>query len=417
MKDKIRIGIVGCGRFARCFVPLFKAHPNVEKVYVCDIIPERAKNYSEQFDVPIIGSFEEMLESKEINAVAIFVQRFKHGEMAIKALKAGKHVYSSVPCAISVDEIIEIEKLVRETRLTYSMGETGFYRTATCFCREQYRKGNFGNFVYGEAQYNHDIRNMEDSYRSSGGEDWKKFAGIPPFFYPTHSTAMILGSMPGVYAKKVVGFGYVEKDRTDIFATDDTNNYSNAFSNEAMLMQLSNGGNVRICENRSLAWRAPETYISQFYGTEGCYEFSVAKHYMTKWDAERYGKTVIKDVSRSLMPPALCDGLENDYETTLQHLADGGNFADVSPIQPTWRLPKEFEDQPDGHNGTHKFLIDDFCKAVAEDKLSPTNIWQTARFNIPGLIAHESALRGGVAMDVPDLGDPPSDWPVLDFDK
>ena len=63
-----------------------------------------------------------------------------------------------------------------------------------------------------------------------------------------------------------------------------------------------------------------------------------------------------------------------------------------------------------------QFLVDDFCRAMAEDKLSPTNIWQVARFNIPGLTAHKSALAGGVPMDVLDLGDPPADWEVLSGD-
>ena len=39
---KIKIAFIGCGSFARYFVPLFKAHPEVEKVWVCDLIPERA---------------------------------------------------------------------------------------------------------------------------------------------------------------------------------------------------------------------------------------------------------------------------------------------------------------------------------------------------------------------------------------
>jgi hypothetical protein len=87
----------------------------------------------------------------------------------------------------------------------------------------------------------------------------------------------------------------------------------------------------------------------------------------------------------------------------------------TSPIQPTWRLPKEFEGIPNKHNGTHHFLIDDFCRAYATGKLSPTNIWAVARYNIPGLIAHESALKGGVPLDVVDLGDPPSDLEELDY--
>ena len=57
MKEKMRICIIGCGRFSPFFVPLFKAHPVVEKVYVCDIKPERAEDFSKRFDVEIINSF------------------------------------------------------------------------------------------------------------------------------------------------------------------------------------------------------------------------------------------------------------------------------------------------------------------------------------------------------------------------
>ena len=178
MQEKLKIVIVGCGRFSKFFVPLFKAHPMVEKVWVCDLKPERAEAFSQQFDVPVMESYEKALESKEVNAIAVFTQRFTHGQMVIRALEAGKHVYSSVPCAVSVDEIRRIAELVEKTRLTYSMGETGFYRAAAIYCRREYKKGTFGRFAYAEAQYNHDIRNMEDSFKSSGGDRWKEFAGI-----------------------------------------------------------------------------------------------------------------------------------------------------------------------------------------------------------------------------------------------
>ena len=104
MKGKIRVAIIGCGQFARCFVPLFKAHPEVEKVWVCDLLRERAKEYSDMFDVEIITSFEEALSRDDVNAVAIFTQRYSHGPLVIQALKAGKHVYSAVPCGITVEE-------------------------------------------------------------------------------------------------------------------------------------------------------------------------------------------------------------------------------------------------------------------------------------------------------------------------
>lgn len=412
-REKIRIAVIGCGRFAKNFVPLFKVHPEVESVCVCDLIRERAEDYSQRFDVPIIESFEEALSSQKINSVAIFTQRFKHGAMVIAALKAGKHVYSAVPCSLSIDEIREIESLVRKTRLTYSMGETGFYRPAAIFCRRKYREGHFGSFVYGEAQYNHDIRNMQMSFQSSGGERWKEYAGIPPMFYPTHSTAMILSTMPGVYATAVSAQGYVSP-RTDIYGIDGQNLYNNPFGNTAMLLKLSNGGVARISENRNVGWRAPETYISQYYGTDGCYEFSVAHHYLSHWDSENEGRVVMKDVSSELLPSSVINGLREDYEKGLQAIADGAGFHETAPIQNTSLLPESYRDQPNGHNGTHQFLIDDFCRAYSTGKLSPTNIWAVARWNIPGLVAHQSALAGGVLMPIPDLGDPPSDWEVLD---
>lgn len=411
--EKMRIAVIGCGRFAKNFVPLFKAHPVVEKVAVCDLIPERAENYAKMFDVEIAESFEKVLESDEFNAVAIFTQRFKHGQMAIDALKAGKHVYSSVPCSISVDEIKEIERLVRETRLTYSMGETGYYRAPACFLRKQFKEGKIGKFTYAGAHYNHDIRNMEESFRSSGGDDWKKYAGIPPFFYPTHSTAMILSTMPGVYATKVTAMGYASETRKDIYGHEGQNLYNNEFANETMLITLSNGGVIRVSENRCVGWKAPETYISQYYGTDGGYEFSVAKHHFATWKEDDDHSVKMTDVTAQLQPPHITEMINNNYDEAIQKISEGEGYFNTSPIQPTERLPKEYEGLHNGHNGTHHFLIDDFCRAYETGKLSPTNIWATARYNIPGLVAHESAKLGGVPMDVPDLGNPPSDWEVL----
>ena len=262
---------------------------------------------------------------------------------------------------------------------------------------------------------------MEESFRSSGGEDWKRFAGIPPFFYPTHSTSMVLSAMPGVYAKKVMALGF--SGREDIYGTDGQNNYNNPFSNETMILELSNGGIVRISENRGVGWKAPETYITQFYGTDGGYEFSVARHHICRWNEEdvknqaRSTRVEMHDVTKELQPKEIYDMIDADYEDAIQKIANGAGFFDVCPVQPTERLPKEYDGIENGHNGTHHFLIDDFCRAYSTGKLSPTNIWEVARWNVPGLIAHKSALAGGQPMDVIDFGEPPEDWEVLDVDK
>ena len=61
VNKKLTVAVIGCGDFAKNFVPLFKEHPYVEKVYVCDLIKEKALEYSEKFEVEIIPTFEDAL--------------------------------------------------------------------------------------------------------------------------------------------------------------------------------------------------------------------------------------------------------------------------------------------------------------------------------------------------------------------
>ncbi len=408
-KQKIRIGFVGCGQFCRHFVPLFQAHPAVEFVAVTDKYPERCKEYDDLFHVDkIFDSFDDMLSS-DLNCIAIFSQRNQHGQMAIEALKAGKNVYSAVPMSMSIDEIGQIVELVKKTGLTYSMGETGHYRPATIFCRKKFMSGEMGDFVYAEAQYNHDITHLFDTYKYTEGKDWKKMAGMPPMTYPTHSTSMVL-SAANAHALKVSAFGYRDRMNPDIFG-DGKNYWDNPFSNTSMLLQLSNGGIARISENRRIAWHDPPTYISCFCGTKASYESSLAQHAFITMKGE---EVFYEDVGRLLNPVEVTNH-QSDPDF-FNRFVNGEWCKEGSPIQETDRFPAEFDNMPTAHSGTHKFMVDDFCRAYMTGKLSPTNAWQAARYNIPGLTAHKSAMMGGAVLDIPDFGDPPEGWEVLPSD-
>ena len=74
MKEKYTVALIGCGAFAKSFVPLFKAHPYVEKFYVCDLIPEKAAAFCETYGVESIPTYEEVLARPDIDAVAIVFQ-------------------------------------------------------------------------------------------------------------------------------------------------------------------------------------------------------------------------------------------------------------------------------------------------------------------------------------------------------
>ena len=72
------------------------------------------------------------------------------------------------------------------------------------------------------------------------------------------------------------------------------------------------------------------------------------------------------------------------------------------------RLPREFDELHNGHEGSHHFLVDDFVTAVNTGTLPPVNAWVAARYTLPGIVAHESARQGGTRLEIPDFGDAPA---------
>jgi len=86
----------------------------------------------------------------------------------------------------------------------------------------------------------------------------------------------------------------------------------------------------------------------------------------------------------------------------------------VAKVHPVHRLPDSFKGLHNGHAGSHQFLVDDFVKSVSQHRLPPNNAWQAARYCIPGLIAHESSLRGGEMLTIPDFGSPSAKWTLLE---
>ncbi|MGI5899933.1 MAG: Gfo/Idh/MocA family protein [Christensenellales bacterium] len=391
-----KIAVIGAGRFSRGFIPLLQNHPLVSSVSLAELIPQRRTDYAERFKISqTYESLDEALKS-DVDAVAIFTQRQLHGPQAIAALRAGKHVYSAVPMALSVEDVETICDLVKETGLLYMTGETSYYYPNTIYCRERMRRGEFGSFVFGEAQYLHDMAHFYDSFRHSGGKDWKRVAGLPPMYYPTHSVSMILG-VTGARIEKVSCMGYEDYHQDGIFQKG-ANDWDNIFSNETALMRTSDGGSCRINEFRRVGWKNVNTssvYMSMF-GTEGAYEESSLGSMWT---------SLQRDEAEDITAKLKCRNVPAWREN--QKVGDEF-FQTVSEVHPISRLPESFAGLPNGHLGSHQFLVDDFMKALENDWMPPNNAWDSARYVLPGLIAHESAVRGGELLSVPDMGSPPA---------
>jgi hypothetical protein len=80
----------------------------------------------------------------------------------------------------------------------------------------------------------------------------------------------------------------------------------------------------------------------------------------------------------------------------------------LAPVHNAERLPEEFRGAPNGHEGSHHFLVDDFVTAVNQGTLPPVNAWVAARFTLPGIVAHQSAQQNGARLPIRDFGDAPA---------
>jgi predicted dehydrogenase len=401
----MKIGVIGTGQFARSFIALWQLHPDVEAVYACDVVPERAKAHQEKHELAgTFDTFEDVLAS-DVDSVAILTQRWSHGPLVLQALEAGKNVYSAVPMAISTDEIGAIVRKVEETGLIYMMGETSYYNPAVVWARGKIAEGELGRVFYSEGDYVHDMDNgFYAAYQYSGGDDWKKTASFPPMLYPTHAVGGVLGAVPS-YATSVSCIG-IPDDRGDGVFDPAVSQWGNEFSNMTALFELADGGTMRTNEFRRVGyWNGHESRF-RFYGTEAVMEQSgQGATYSIKTEGENYRKGKTLDISDLFYTSdgEIPDDFGDVDPALMQSFASGN-----AKVQDRGRLPKEFEGAHNGHAGSHHFLADDFVRAVTTKTQPPVSAWRAARFTLPGVVAYESAQQSGARIAVPDFGDGPA---------
>jgi predicted dehydrogenase len=378
----IRLAIVGAGSFAQSFIPLFKAHPGVAEVVLCELdAQKRQQNCKKHGIARSLPSLDAACES-DVDAVALFTQNWLHGPQAAQALRAGKHVYSAVPPGITLAEIADLVRAVQESGRVYMLGETSTYYPAVLYARQRFLAGDFGRVVYGEAEYYHDFdHGLYEVMRWRGGDRWRETAGSPPMHYPTHSTSQIL-AVTDARMTHVSCQGFEDRHEDGIYATQ-ANRWGNRFSNESALFRMSDGSICRINEFRRVGH--PGAVRMTLLGTEGGIEEGVAG----TWWVTKERKACV-----SLDETLACRGVDG--------------FPGVSKVHPVARLPREFRGMTSGHAGSHQFLVDDFVRACRNGETPPNNVWEAARYAVPGIIAHDSAVRGGELLAVPDFGDAPA---------
>ena len=64
---------------------------------------------------------------------------------------------------------------------------------------------------------------------------------------------------------------------------------------------------------------------------------------------------------------------------------------------------KYIGEQASGHGGADGKMVRDFIRCIVEDTEPVLNVDFGIRMSLPGIIAHESALKGGALLEIPEI--------------
>ena len=144
---KIKIGIVGLV-FGGAFPTIYRDHPDVEKVVICDKNEKLLNEFSKKFGFSdYCTDYEELLKS-DVDAIHILTNIHTHADLAIRALQAGKHCAVTVPMATTLDEIKKIIEAKQKSGKKYMMMETSVYTYQCLYVKQLIDTGKLGSIQY-----------------------------------------------------------------------------------------------------------------------------------------------------------------------------------------------------------------------------------------------------------------------------
>ena len=126
----IGVGNRGAGTTKSYFLPV----PDSRSLAVCDAFTNRREDlakhisafYKEKYQEEIACTpyldFQEIMERTEIDAVHISTGDYWHLPIAIKAAKASKHIYLEKPLGLNLNQMFDLEKIMKEKNLVFQYG-------------------------------------------------------------------------------------------------------------------------------------------------------------------------------------------------------------------------------------------------------------------------------------------------------
>lgn len=146
--EEIGVGLIGTGFMGKTHAlawrsarAVFGGLPRARLELLCDQPAEKARALADQFGFArATGDWRALVEDPRVDAVSITTPNALHHEMAVAALRAGKHVWCEKPMALTLEQAREMEAAAkasgRKTLVGYNYVRNPAFRQAQKLIRE-----------------------------------------------------------------------------------------------------------------------------------------------------------------------------------------------------------------------------------------------------------------------------------------
>jgi predicted dehydrogenase len=105
---KLRMGLLGCGAFARSLTDPFNEQDDAEVTAVYNRTFSKAETLARDLGVPAFERYEDLIQQNFVDGVIINTSHDQHLPMALAAAAAGKHIFCEKPMALTVNECLKM---------------------------------------------------------------------------------------------------------------------------------------------------------------------------------------------------------------------------------------------------------------------------------------------------------------------
>lgn len=365
--SEISVVIVGMG-FGKEFIPIYLKHPDIKAVGICTRNENTLHELKTRFDLDeslLFTDFGEVIKRDDVDAIHIVTPVPEHAQMTLASLNAGKHTACTIPMAMTVEDCRAIVEARRRAGKVYMMMETALYTREFLYGLKLAETGRLGRIQFVRGSH------MQDMSMDGWAEYWK---GYPPMLNGTHAISPLL-RINNTIAESVVCHG------SGRLSDDLASRYHSPFAVETATFRLK-GTDVVAEATRSL--------------------FDVVRQYRESYDV--YGAAMSFEWEQ----------LQDESHV----IFDGGESARRIDVPETDELlipeiagftKREKIDDPNhvsflqgaGHGGSHPHLVQEFVAAIVEGRESAVDAALAANYTCAGICAHESAMKGGIRIEIP----------------